>query len=119
MFNESHHEMHLTTVYSSGAEEWRCPVCERRILLQWPPHHHKMILNPGDANAVHTGARSGSRRAEQLPADLIDAEHSGMIDPLANDSLEYGPDMLTDELRPWVQWLQRSGLDRHWNGPLL
>ena len=25
-----HHEMELVQVYASGAEEWVCPVCERR-----------------------------------------------------------------------------------------
>lgn len=53
------HAMELTKTYESGAEEWFCPVCERRFIVQWPPKYKKIILDPGDEYAVHSGGKGG------------------------------------------------------------
>ncbi|GAA1863641.1 hypothetical protein [Actinomadura bangladeshensis] len=37
----------------SGLEEWACPSCGRRILLRWPPHYVKHVLDHGDEEACH------------------------------------------------------------------
>jgi hypothetical protein len=53
------HEMILETTHPSGAEEWYCPVCGRRFMLNWPPAYKKIILNPGDELASHSGGKGG------------------------------------------------------------
>jgi hypothetical protein len=53
------HEMILEKTYPSGADEWYCPTCGRRFLLQWPPVYKKVILEPGDEQASHTGGKGG------------------------------------------------------------
>jgi hypothetical protein len=55
------HEMVLAGIAESGAEEWTCPMCDRRILLRWPPHHEMLVLDPGDETVTHIGARGGVR----------------------------------------------------------
>lgn len=50
------HEMALVgTVPDGGEEEWFCPECGRRFLMEWPPHFHRSILEPGNENAIHVG----------------------------------------------------------------
>jgi hypothetical protein len=51
------HQMVVIGRSGTGAEEWGCPSCGRRILLRWPPHHERIILHPGDDQVVHVGGR--------------------------------------------------------------
>ena len=49
------HEMTLETVYASGAEEWHCPLCERRILiLKWHLGAKTLIVNAGTEQVNHS-----------------------------------------------------------------
>lgn len=57
--NFPQHEMHLVKTHPSGAEEWCCPTCGRRFLMQWPPNCKKIILEPGDEYAIHSGGKGG------------------------------------------------------------
>lgn len=50
------HEMRLLRADETGAEEWACPTCGRRILLRWPPDYDKRVLEPGDEEACHIGS---------------------------------------------------------------
>jgi hypothetical protein len=62
----------------SGAEEWLCPACGRRMLLRWPPHFDALVLENGDPAAVHTAAKGGAlmHRAEvvHLPPAGVPAD---------------------------------------------
>lgn len=57
MAHVEQHTMELDKVYESGAEEWTCPVCGRRFIVQWPPAYKKIILEPGDEYAFHNGGK--------------------------------------------------------------
>lgn len=59
MINQESHTMELAQTYASGAEEWVCPTCERRFVVQWPPQYKKIILEPGDEYAIHGGGKGG------------------------------------------------------------
>jgi hypothetical protein len=74
----------------SGAEEWVCPDCGRRVLVRWPPDFERLVLEHGDDSVVHVGAKGGVRMAgvEVKP-------HPG----------------LSGEAR---QWLNDNGID--WDG---
>ena len=61
MISEQNHEMQLETTHSSGAEEWYCPTCGRRFLLNMPPDYRKIILDAGDEAAIHSGSKGGLR----------------------------------------------------------
>lgn len=86
------HEMILTGSGESGAEEWACPTCGRRLLLRWPPHYEKLILEHGDEAAIHIGGKGGLRVGEAAVAPAPAAEV-----PLAER-----------------QWLRDNGID--WDG---
>jgi hypothetical protein len=72
--------MILSGTRESGAEEWACPTCGRRMLFRWPPHYEKLVLEYGDANAVHVGGKGGLRvgglavapTAVEMPAEQRD-----------------------------------------------
>jgi hypothetical protein len=58
------HEMVLSSRAEPGAEqaeEWNCPRCGRRLLLRWPPHPEKLVLEQGDVTAIHIGGKGGVR----------------------------------------------------------
>lgn len=61
MDDQERHEMHLAVTYSTGVEEWYCPTCGHRILMQWPPHYKKVVLEPGNERAIHAGGTGGLR----------------------------------------------------------
>ena len=59
MAHTEQHMMELDKTYESGAEEWVCPICERRFVVQWPPKYKKIILESGDEHAMHSGGKGG------------------------------------------------------------
>jgi hypothetical protein len=73
MAHADHHMMQLDKTHDSGAEEWYCPVCERRFIVQWPPAYKKIILNAGDEYASHSGGKGGvwigTSQVANAPAD--------------------------------------------------
>ena len=55
--NEQQHEMILKKTHSSGKEEWYCPACGRRMLINWHPQFKKTILEAGDNYAMHSATK--------------------------------------------------------------
>jgi len=76
----------------SGAEEWVCPTCGRRMLLRWPPDYEKLVLEHGDDTAVHVGGKGGVRVGEVMIA----------------------PAQESDVPNAERQWLRDNGID--WDG---
>ncbi len=86
------HEMVLIGPVDSGAEEWACPTCGRRLLLRWPPNYERLVLDHGDAEAVHIGAKGG-----------VQVSHVAVTPAPASD-------VPTAER----EWLRENGID--WDG---
>ena len=93
---EAHHQMKRAGIRRNGAEEWLCPSCGRQLLLQFLPRYKKLVLQPGDEYAAHTGTTDGV----QL----------GSVEVVAtNDRPLTGPGS------DWRRWLADNGID--WDGP--
>ena len=95
--NEKYHEMILERTHISGVEEWYCPDCGRRFLVQWPPAYKMIILEAGEKDTRHNismaTARIGPRQATQFEAvDLID---------------EF-------RLVPWIKWMEKVDFNGMW-----
>jgi len=95
--NKTHHEMVLEQTHTSGIEEWYCPSCGRRFLVQWPPAYKMIILEPGEKDTRHNVSKvnspAGVRRATKLEAaDLID---------------EF-------RLIPFLKWMEKVNFDSRW-----
>ncbi len=86
----------------SGAEEWVCPSCSRRMLLRWPPSYEKLVLEHGDESAIHVGGKGGLRVGQ-----AVIAQAPGVGGP---DAGEPGVDVPSAER----QWLRDIGID--WDG---
>jgi hypothetical protein len=91
---DSTHGMRFERLHTSGAQEWFCPICGRRLLMQWPPAFEKKVLVAGDQNASHTGGNVGDAPRQSMESDEAIA---------------------LDALRPWLKWVREAGLDDLWN----
>ena len=101
------HEMTLTGNTESGAEEWVCPSCSRRILLRWPPNYEKLVLEHGDENVIHVGGKGGLRVGRAVVTPGPEAEVPSAEVPSA--------DVLSADVPSAErQWLRDIGID--WDG---
>jgi hypothetical protein len=77
MFNQTDpsHQMRLEKSYSSGAEEWFCPTCGRRMIMTWPPKYQKIILEHGDDDALHSSSKGGL----QVNTPQVSSDHDPEI----------------------------------------
>lgn len=94
MYDTQQHEMQLEIRQPSGAEEWYCPTCGRRILLEVSPTYGMTIIEPGDTYARHSGSHGGLRIGPVQVAQQ-DAER----DEVSEESL-----------RPWIRALEDLNL---------
>ena len=132
--NNQQHEMILTKVYPSGAEEWFCPECGRRFIMQWPPVYKKVILNVGDENAIHSGGRGGvyggpDSGENGSVSNRLDERHqnndytydsnqdpSGFRQGSADSDLAGSHPAGYDSrsLEPWLEWMERVNFENLW-----
>ena len=98
--NEKHHEMILEKTHISGVEEWYCPTCGRRFLVQWPPAYKMVILVQGDKDIRHNVSKANS---------LIGSF------PLAKATKTRGTDSIEESrLSPWIKWMEKVGFEDMW-----
>ena len=64
------HTMTLVGQVESGAEEWVCPRCGRRMLLRWPPDYQKLVLDEGDDKTLGREDRPACRE-ESLDEAIV------------------------------------------------
>ena len=95
MDNGMQHEMVICETYPTGAQEWYCPSCGRRYILQWPPAYSKIVLEVGDEMVIHVGGTGGvqmgsmqmrEEQEDRLPRETtprhLEEENSGdQVDP--------------------------------------
>ena len=104
MNSQQNHEMQLAIEHVSGAEEWNCPTCGRRLLISWQPSFKKIVLEGGDEFSIHRGGKGG----------LI---MGGAQITRANDSDAKGDPELHEDTRltPWETWMDKSDFDHLWD----
>ncbi|HLE90602.1 MAG TPA: hypothetical protein VI753_05590 [Anaerolineales bacterium] len=67
--NEQQHEMVLEKTHPSGAEEWYCPTCGRRILLRVPSTNGMVVVEPGSGSTENgRTAHVGVPKKRVVPA---------------------------------------------------
>jgi len=83
--NKTHHEMILEKILPSGVEEWSCPDCGRRFLVQWPPSYKIILLEAGDQNIRHNlNRKNGHDVTEEF------------------------------RMLPWKKWMEKVDFDGMW-----
>jgi len=96
--DQQHHEMILELTHASGAEEWACPTCGRRMAINWHPWK-KIVLEQGDMYAAHSASKGGLRLGIGItPGNEVDQPSPTEVS--------------TDDpyLAPWIQWLDEVDL---------
>ena len=95
--NEKHHEMILEKTHISGVEEWYCPTCGRRFLVQWSPAYRMIVVAVGNKDILHNVSKSSSRMGA-CPVTQLEATD------------------LTVEFRllPWIKWMEKVDFDGQW-----
>ncbi|GAB7182743.1 hypothetical protein ATKI12_2574 [Kitasatospora sp. Ki12] len=97
------HEMKFVARLSSGADEWSCPACGRRVTLRRLPEPELTVLDPGDESAVHVGVI-------EPDAAAVAAEKYG-LGPVQNVPRPPSPPAPDAADR---RWLAEIGID--WDG---
>lgn len=95
--NERYHEMVLEQTHASGVEEWYCPMCGRRFLVQWPPSYKMIVIKPGDQDTRHSVSKSN------VPGDLLQVSQAEEIEPIEEFRLV-----------PWQKWMEKVDFDPRW-----
>ena len=95
--NEKHHEMILEKTHLSGVEEWSCPDCGRRFLVQWPPAYKMIILEQGDKDIRHNVSKANSVIGS-FP--ITQTKKTDLIEEF--------------RLIPWIKWMEKVGFDSMW-----
>ena len=99
MHEPHQHEMLLEATHPSGEEEWFCPACGRRFLMHWPPDYKRVILEPGDEHATHSGAKGGLRMqppqiGETNEPILSDEMRAALVEALKDVDLDDPPGII-------------------------
>ncbi|WUI03219.1 hypothetical protein OHR68_15875 [Spirillospora sp. NBC_00431] len=117
------HEMRMVRIEESGLEEWACPTCGRRMLLRWPPHYEKRVVEPGDERACHVGSSADASTA--VPDDPRDITTDHPPGPPPATPPEVAAETPTEvsagapqeaSERRWHnarRWLRETGVDAH------
>lgn len=96
--DQQQHEMILEKAHPSGADEWYCPTCGRRLLMNYEPSFKKTVLEAGDEYAVHSGGKGGvSMQVSEL---ALQEEQESKKDP---------------RLSIWSDWMEQVHFDDWWN----
>lgn len=103
--NEQQHEMILEKTYPTGVDEWYCPTCGRRMLINWNPKFKRIVLEAGDPYASHGGFKGGMQVGDMIV--------SSTSEPSSQEEVEMGIDEA--RLAPWRAWLDESGFEDLWN----
>lgn len=111
MMNEQTHLMVLKHTHPDGAEEWVCPECGRRILVEWPPAFRKVVLEEGDVNVAHSGSKGGLHLSAQ---EIFDPSWDTEEVPANTTENDGEVEIEIDRLDPWVQWMDAIGFEDLW-----
>jgi hypothetical protein len=93
MIEPQHHLMQLATTYPSGAEEWSCPTCGRRFVMTGLPGYEQLTLERGARHVLAWGRAIGTAVAAKIVLDPGDdaAFHTGSKDQAAAVSTDDAP----------------------------
>jgi hypothetical protein len=94
--NDNYHEMVFEKTHLSGVEEWFCPSCGRRFLVQWPPSYKMVVLEPGEKDTRHNLSKLNSR----IGAPATETEEPEPIEEF--------------RLMPWLKWMEQVDFASRW-----
>ncbi len=103
MSENERHTMVRIKKNEDGSEEWHCPTCGRRFLMEWPPKFKRTILEPGNENVTHVGGKG--EMGMGLSFGETDVQNG---EPQTDVELTPVDDQ---SLYPWMEWVQGADLE--------
>ncbi|RMF05005.1 MAG: hypothetical protein D6768_01895 [Chloroflexi bacterium] len=89
MTDREQHQMILERTHASGAQEWHCPTCDRRFLMQWEPKFKRVILNEGNVHAAHSGGTGGLQVSPPQVEPILTADLRSALEEALED-IDFG-----------------------------
>lgn len=102
------HLLTLVKTHTDGAEEWICPTCGHRVLIDWNSTARKTVITPGDTTISHVGGCATRQFSPHMLAAT--GRSSTSPQPAIFVHEELGPIPMTETLHPWLRWMQSVGL---------
>jgi hypothetical protein len=93
--NDNFHEMVFEKTHVSGVEEWYCPSCGRRFLVQWPPSYKMVVLEPGEKETRHNLSKVNSHVSPPQMNEIEPIEEFRLI--------------------PWLEWMEKVDFASRWD----
>jgi hypothetical protein len=104
------HEIQLKASFPTGAEEWHCHTCGRRLMMMAPPGCEMIALEYGDSYILVWGDEIGAIRAVKILIEKGDDQvvHYGkMVDEDgAAPASAQGEENLSLETSLWTELLE-------------
>lgn len=97
-YQQENHEMMFERVAGQDTDELFCPVCGRRILIQWSPDFKKTVLEAGDEYAIHTASKGGLKIGAPQPSQP--EQEVAEVDP--------------ERIAQWELWLEDIDFESLW-----
>lgn len=88
MIAQQSHKMNLVFTRPSGEEEWLCPECGRRYIMQWTPSFNRIVLDVGDESALHNGSKGGLLISQAQVEEADEVELSDKLRDALEDALK-------------------------------
>ncbi len=103
MHKPQQHEILFEKKFPSGAEEWFCPTCGRRLLIGLSPFK-VIVLEIGDEYVYHSGSKGSLRiRPIQIP------------EVASHTDLDEESEISEERLHPWLEALENIQFDDWWD----
>ena len=105
--------MRHARTHADASEEWVCPTCGRRLLVDRADDYRTQVLEVGDEGSGHVGGSAAMWRGYQpVPATVEGRSFSSTSAPLFDTTPAPfdAADRADELLRPWLSWLERSPL---------
>ncbi len=87
--HQEKHDMILEKTHDSGAEEWACPTCGRKLLVQWAPAFKRIVLEQGNDIAIHNGSKGDLKIGQTTTSQPEPQIMSDELCDLIEDALKH------------------------------
>ena len=84
---QEQHQMELVETHDTGAEEWHCPQCQCRFVMQWAPYK-KVVLEEGDNYALHSAKKGDIQLGTPRVNDRVESDDLGIMSNELRDALD-------------------------------
>ena len=98
------HAMELIREHED-TEEWLCPTCGRRLLVNWNPKFKRTVLIAGDQSVTHSGFKNQTQSEDTMEVPFDETPTRPTVEKPIEES----------RLTPWTLWMDKTDFANLWN----